>query len=340
MTVRHWADDFEAKRCVHMGSLLGHRRAYQNLFIKLFDMKPSHGRVGRRNFGRLVGSDALLFGTIDDDYSGFFAVALTRALLGRRTVGLFIRPQTCFRHDALIYRFKKWAFMALKPIPLISVFTIVPFSAAPQYKMIATGGVIDPQMWDLNEIRLETLDLTLAENIRSVAKGRRVLAFIGTVNIGKGIEFLRGLTMSPTWPHDKILVVVAGHFPEGTQHLVKELINCGALVINRFISDSELSTLYAEADFIWACYRPDYDQASGIFGRALQLMKIPVVRSGSLIAAITHHLPVSAIELEYGDIGEATKLTTSCTNCYDGAAFATTIATWKHDFEKAIGSVL
>ena len=40
--------------------------------------------------------------------------------------------------------------------------------------------------------------------------------------------------------------------------------------------------LYSIADLAWCFYSPEYDQASGILGRALQFSVTPVVRKGSV----------------------------------------------------------
>ena len=38
-----------------------------------------------------------------------------------------------------------------------------------------------------------------------------------------------------------------------------------------------------KSQFIWCCYSPEYDQASGVFGRAVQYGCIPIVREHSVI---------------------------------------------------------
>lgn len=338
MPPRNSKCDYSARQ-VHMGSLSGHRESYQRLFARQFTLTPSVGKVTLGSFAGLVRARALLFGTIDDDYFGFFAVSLSRAVLGRRTVGLFLRPQTCFGRVGLPYTLKKLAFMGLKRVPFVSVFTIVPFSVAPEYRQVATGGVVDPQVWDMDAGKPEPRDAALATHLRAVARGRRVLAFIGTANVGKGIEFLRDLVLDPAWPRDILQPVIAGRFPEDVRPLAGELSDNGALVLDRYISNDELHTLYAEAELIWACYRPDYDQASGIFGRALQYGKIPVVRAGSLIGGFARNIPVTAIELDYGTPGQASKLRAEAGTLHKGN-ITTATAAWRHDFETAIAGAL
>ena len=327
-------------RRVHMASLAGHRQSYQDLFTRMFDLTPSMGRIGRRNFAELVRAQSLLFGTIDDDYRGFFIVSLARAFLGRRTVGLFLRPQTCFGYSGLRYTIKRFAFMALKPICLVSVFTIVPFSVAPQYRRVATGGVLDPQLWDIEADATVPCDADMTTRVRTAAQGRRVLAFLGTVSAGKGIEFLLDLMTDPAWPHDQLLPVVAGRFPDDTQPLSAQLSDAGALVLDRFISEDELQTLYTCADLVWACYRSDYDQASGIFGRAIQFGKTPVVRAGSLIASLAESISIQMITLDNGASSQAGHLRDAAEKCGHGGLATMPIEGWKQEFETTIRSAL
>jgi hypothetical protein len=285
-------------RLVHMRSHGGHRQEYQELFAALFDLSPSTGRVGPTNLRRLVAARAMLFGTIDDDYAGFFMTALLRALLGRSTVGLFLRPQVCLQSKALRNRVKKAAFAFLKRVRPVSVFTIVPFSIAPEFAQVADDGLVDPQLWDLAKTPAGAIDAEFSVHIAAAAGGRRILAFVGTASPIKGIGLLRDLIADPNWPSDELFVVAAGRFPDGNGASADEFAALGALALPRFISDAELQALYAGADLIWACYRPDYDQASGIFGRAVQTGRTPVLRAGSLIARFARQNDISAVELD------------------------------------------
>lgn len=329
-----------AARLVHMGSRSGHREAYQTLFADQFSLSPSTGKVSLRNFVALVQAEALLLGTIDDDYAGFFIVSLVRASLGRRTVGLFLRPQSCFQQESIAYILKRFAFKALKLVSLISVFTIVPFEVVPKYESVASKGLLDPQMWDLDPSRLDQADTAFAAAIRASAAGRRVLAFIGTAHVGKGIEFLRDLIMDAEWPSDLLFPVIAGRFPDEVCKLPQQLSDRDALVIDRVISDNELFALYSEADFIWACYKPDYDQASGVFGRAIQLGKTPIVRARSVISSIAEYAQISTIELDYGAPAQAVKLRSEVKEMLREACMPAKIAQWRHRFEAAIRDAL
>ena len=87
----------------------------------------------------------------------------------------------------------------------------------------------------------------------------------------------------PASIRDAFLFASGGKVDESLAGTAERLARAGGLVCNRLISDEEMLDFYSRADLIWCVYAPDYDQASGILGRAMQL-GIPVaVREGSLI---------------------------------------------------------
>lgn len=80
-----------------------------------------------------------------------------------------------------------------------------------------------------------------------------------------------------------MLFAFGGKVDAGCVESEASLSSAGGFACNRFISDEELLAFYANADLIWCAYSKDYDQASGILGRAVQLGIPAVVRKGSLI---------------------------------------------------------
>ncbi len=327
-------------RLLHFGNNEGHRREYQELLGPLFDLAPVTGKVGSQNILALLSARSVLFGTIDDHYIGFLTVALLRAILGLRTVGLFLRPQTCFKTDGSLRRtLKGWFFTGLKRVQGISVCTITPFVFAPHYAQVARFGIMDPHMWDKGVPLIRAHDSDLADLVIEQSRGRRILAFVGSVTQIKGIEFLMALSNRPEWPEDKFFVVVAGKVVAELADPLQRISRSRALVIDRRISDLELDTLYVCSEWIWACYRPDYDQASGIFGRALQFGKIPVVRRGAQIDHIASKLGLPAIRLDFGEIDLALN---ELARAGGGGIVAdeVMVARWRNEFIQTVNSLL
>ena len=82
--------------------------------------------------------------------------------------------------------------------------------------------------------------------------------------------------------------------------LLEKFKQCGGMAINRFVNEDELTALYASSDIIWAFYDEDYDQASGIFGRAVQFGVPSIVRYLSLVDRLCsiEKIPVLSLSSE------------------------------------------
>lgn len=325
-----------APRLFVVGHYGGHRREYMELLAPLFRLTPTTGKVKLRNILPLLRARSVLFGTIEDHYIGFVIVAFLRSLVGLRTVGLFLRPQTCFKSDgSLRWNWKGRFFGALRKVKGVSVGTIIPFDFAPHYARVASFGVMDPHMWDKGNCSSCAQDTVLANNLAQQARGRRIIAFLGTVTPIKGIEFLMALLSRPEWPEDRLFVVIAGKVAPDLAGPLRLIPSLRCLVIDRVISDIELDTLYSCCDLIWACYEPGYDQASGIFGRSVQFGKSAVVRRGSQIDLIATRLGLATIRLDFGEADSATEALAHAPHCSTDTDLAL-LAEWRGDFVKTI----
>ncbi len=267
---------------IHMTAHGGHHAAYHDLFGRLFDLNPSSGRIGFALFRQLVGASRVFFGTLDDDVRGFIAVALARALLGRRTGGLFLHPNSCLERG-LKGRVKWLVFAALSRVPGVTVISILPFDLMPGLHNVATTFVHDPQFWDQLDDP-PAIDVAAEALICERAAGRPVVAFLGWGTREKAYPFLADIAAERRFS-DQILVVSAGKVMDDVGDAVDRLEASGALVWRRFVSDAEMAAIYAVSRWIWVCYAPGYEQASGIFGRAVQSARAVLVRGDSLTIA-------------------------------------------------------
>jgi hypothetical protein len=105
-----------------------------------------------------------------------------------------------------------------------------------------------------------------------------------------------------------MLVVAAGAAPPDAREAARVFVEAGGLLIDRKLEDAEIESLYTVSSVIWACYAPDYDQASGIFGRALQLGVPVIVRRGSVIERFSSGLTVPILALEFGNMSQGAAL--------------------------------
>lgn len=273
---------------VHICVTTGHQPSYQAVFVRLLDGRPSTGRLRGAIFWQLVRAEQVFFCTIDTDYPAFIAVAVLRALRGRRTTGLFLRPMQCFRTERpIVYSAKRLAFRVLRHLPRLRLLSIIPFPVEPRLAQVCHDWIHDPQLWDLWLDGPPNLPETdLSRRVVKAAGGRKVMIFIGAGNRIKGFD---GFVAQALARSGSVLSVVAGRVAPDYAAEAQLLAAAGMIVEDRFVTDEEILSLYKIADRAWCRYAPDYDQASGIFGRAVQTGVIPIVREGSVVAS-THDM--------------------------------------------------
>lgn len=286
----------------------GHRQSYLDTLGRMFDLAPISGRMNTTLFRRLVRAERLLFATLDDDIASFSAIASTRSLLGRSTAALFLRAQKCFENDKWYYSTKRHLFGALRRLPRLTIATIMPFEAVPYYARVAHVGVCDPQYWDIPEDGRSPPATPLSQEVEARAAGRRILCALGSFAARKGLAFLTETLERCPHVGEHSFVVSAGRVPPDLVALSSRMAAAGALVVDRFITDAELESLYGVSDAIWSCYAPDYDQASGVFGRAVQFGVAPILRQGSVIGAFAAANKISHVAVPYGDYAALAKV--------------------------------
>jgi glycosyltransferase involved in cell wall biosynthesis len=267
---------------IHVSAIGGHQLSYQSTFARLLDAETSTGKISGKIFFKLVSSPNVLFCTIDDDYFGFICVIVLRTLLGKSTAGLFLRPLQCFKTERrIIYPMKRLAFKLMRRLPKLHVLSIIPHNFHPKLSEVSHDWIHDPQLWDLWLDGKPVLpDTDLSRRAKEAQQGRRILIYIGRGNRLKNFqEFVEYVEQHGP----KILAVVAGSIDPKYTHHIARLKAHGAIVENRYVTDDEVLSLYNVADCAWCRYSADYDQASGVFGRALQTGVAPLVRAGSIL---------------------------------------------------------
>lgn len=274
---------------VHISSEHGHRASYRDLFAELLGAKHTTGQIRGALLWKLFRAPLVIFATLDDDYFGFIAVSIIRSLLRRPTTALFLRPLQCFRTErSIVYPLKRFVFRALLHLPKLSILSIIPHEIRPELRKVSHDWIHDPQMWDLWVSGCPNLPETeLSRRVEAMRAGRSVMIYIGGANRMKGFDsFARHIS------DEKIFLVAAGCVAQECLTEAEKLIDQGMIVEDRYVTDTEILSLYHVADMAWCCYAPNYDQASGVFGRALQTGVIPIVREGSVIADLAKMLKV------------------------------------------------
>ncbi len=295
---------------VYSSSAGGHRGPYVKLFASLLGFEGLCQPAGVATLQRLIAAPRLVLATFDDDLPMFTPAVAIRAVLGRPTVGIFLSPQRCFVTSELKCRLKKIAFKVYRRVPWLTLVTITPFDIEPRYAEVANLGAHDPQYWDLHDGTqiVHPPPSGLSREIVEEARGRAVLCLPGSLSHEKGFGFLADTLAADPGLAQRLLVVAAGKVLPNARGSVERFTSHGGKLVDRRLEDAEIESLYTVADAIWCCYAPGYDQASGVFGRAMQLGVPVVIRSGTLIEAVASGTSLPVLVGEFGDAARMAKL--------------------------------
>lgn len=286
-------------------SLEGHRREYVSLFERLFSLQGWDTRVATHWREALADRAPSFFLMIEESFGGYVVAAVVRAALGRRTVGLLFRGREAVSGNSLRLRVKRMVLSVLRRVPNISTISIVPFNVDPRLAGVADAWIDDPQLWDVEDTSLTTTPLSV--DLVAAANGRGLVVSLGGQSEAKGFRFFAKAWAEDRSLRDRWLFVAAGKVAVAEMSLAGILRAEGGVVIDRFISDAELASLYGVADVVWGVYAPSYDQASGIFGRAVQYDVPILLRRGSTIEAHGRELSARAVAVDYGDVAQIGK---------------------------------
>jgi hypothetical protein len=169
----------------------------------------------------------------------------------------------------------------------------------PALANITNNYIYDPQLWDLwvkksnNQLPRTKLSIKLKKK----SKNKKILLFIGKTKTDKSYNEFVDFSIANS---KEICAVSAGKVVMECADKAKQLKSNDMIVIDRFITDNELLSLYAIADFVWCYYGVQYDQSSGVFGRAVQLGIPTIIRKKSIVDKIASdfQIPTHAIEIE------------------------------------------
>lgn len=258
----------------------GHRLDYYALFARLLGAK----RTGSW-FTAALTRRPVLVGALEASMPRYVLLALARAALGRPTAGLLFRPLPVLDPDTPKLRLKRAMLRLLLRVPGVTTFTLLPFALEPRFAEVAKDWIWDPQLWDLHypEPLAAHTQGGLAARIRAAAGTRRICCAIGRQDVSKGFDQFAQTYVARDDLHGEWLFAFGGGTTPEIAVEQAQFERAGGLAEPVFVDEVGLRDLYACADAVWCSYAPDYDQASGIFGRAVQLGVPVIVRRGTLI---------------------------------------------------------
>jgi hypothetical protein len=291
----------------------GHRQSYYMIIESIFAAKP--GKL----WDLILTNYPVLFPMLEDGFGRFLFVSLIRSLTGRITCGLLFRARATMEANSIKMIAKKILLMLMIKNTNIKILAIEPYLDDIDLSKITNDFIYDPQMWDLaaeninevNLIRLSGVPKTkLGRDLLEKAAGRKIIVSLGVQSKDKGFDYFCDLYRK-TKDEDENFMFVSGGLVHADSLKQLELFSAdGGVAINRYLSDNELYDLYGLAAYVWGYYRPTYDQASGIFGRAYQFGAPIILRRGSRVQKVAQilshpHVPADGIQDMYKKICES-----------------------------------
>lgn len=275
----------------------GHRAEYERLFVDIFSRSGIECTVASLSLNNIFSTGVLFSSMLEEHPLRLLLTALFRAVFGLKTVSISFRSVQALESKSLRLAIKRWLLRLSKRFSCISILSLIPFDTDDELASICRYYIYDPQLWDLLYYR-DAPDLQLMAEIVSISGGRKILCAIGRQDIEKGFDAFSQLWINNPVIRKSWLFVSGGAVDDSVAPLTCALQDEGAYIINRRISNAEIMALYNASDAIWCCYHPAYDQASGIFGRAFQLNKLPIVRSGSFLESFAEKLGIDVIPFD------------------------------------------
>jgi hypothetical protein len=284
----------------------GHRQNYLSVLQNATGFETMNGQDKDATFGQLLNADQLLFATAEDDLRTFISVSVRRSIRNKKTVALVMGAGRCFEPGHIKYKIKLNTFRMLRKFSNIRMLSILPFYLDSRFNEVTSDWIYDPQFWDLATVieNGQVPHTNIALEMASLANGRNILLFLGSPSDIKGFSFLENILLAQPSLARNMLIAVAGRINPPFKAAQSRLLQLGVWFIDRLLDEDEVVSLKAASSILWACYEQSYNSSSGIFGRAMQLDKNVVVRSGSYLESIAGHVDYPIDTCVFGDLAQ------------------------------------
>jgi hypothetical protein len=283
----------------------GHRANYVRTLAGALE---ADGLIGEPRFHmrEILSYPIMLFSTFETRPAQFALWTAFRSLLGKKTILLLLRAKITDRGNRQL---KTCVHLFLAALPGVRLLSILPIAESPHLVGRAYE-VQDPEFWDIAAEEKMSVSAKLSEDLLAKAAGRTIILCAGGISGDKGMVFLSEMMMSPEWIADKYLVCSIGKVSDSAREDVNKIQSLGGYVVDRYVTDAELVSVFQHANFTWCCYPPERDMSSGIFGRSCQFGCWPLVRAGSILERIAASYGIGSA-LPWGDADAATFILTT-----------------------------
>jgi len=184
----------------------------------------------------------------------------------------------------------------------ITTYSILPFYVEPRLAGLVSDWIYDVQFWD-REILWDANLISTAYDPIPAKRGRARLALPGNLSQRKGAHFMMDLFLASHKIRECFQFLLFGEIHDLDARRVESFRRAGGVLIDRRPSMDDLFGVYLNTDFIWSCYPAYFNHSSGVFGRALQLERPVVVRTGSYLDRFV--IPACMkCSVRYGDIAD------------------------------------
>ena len=284
----------------------GHRNGWALTIESMTGLTLKRKIGGVQDLQSILSAKVFFDLSIEDGVMSFFFISLIRALLRRKSIGIMLSPWDCYRPNKPSDKLRRFAFIMLKKLDHVKVICMIPFEMDERYRDIADDWIYDPEFWDMHAIEeRRSVVRNIAKSVKNTPTGKLRLLYLGSASSEKGFDFLAKLFLENKHMFTKFDLSIVGKISKPYQHIARHLREAGAHVVDEFVSDERMFSFIKKSSLMWCCYSPNYDASSGIFGRAIQFNKIPLVRSSSRLEKLAGLLGKHAVTFEFGNVDEA-----------------------------------
>lgn len=270
----------------------GHRKEYIDFIKNHFKSYESNA------FNAVITKDTSLFLMIEENFALFCFTAFFRAICKKKTAGLLFRPKPALTSKLLKHKVKKIMLKFLKKFRYIGIYTISSHKIFPEYKQISNACIYDFQFYDLDKKFDSSHHSSDIDKYLNTEK--KIILSIGFQDSYKQPDKFIKL-INDNRLREKYLFVLAGKQPNEIMD-IETFKEKGGVVINDYLDESDFNFLLNKSDFLWAYYSSDYDQSSGVAGRAIQLKKQLITRKDSVIDCICAYHAIPTISVNEQDL--------------------------------------
>ena len=260
---------------IYQKDLIGHRKEYLILFIKILKKKFKKLRIHNgKNFIKALRCKYLFIPSISDNPIFFLFISIIRSFfLKKKILAINLRGRYLF-NKGIYNLFKKFIFIKLNQIKYLKIIYIPSSRIYPLFKKLSNYSLDDPQLWDKDFF-------FKFKNYKKKKQNKIIIQFLGRFNKNKGAEDF--IKITKIFENNvNYIFKINGVVDEKYLNTVKKQKNI--ILSNKYFKDYELPSIYINSDFIWGFYDKSYNQSSGISGRAIQFNNNLILRSNSIIS--------------------------------------------------------